>query len=143
MLLWSLVLAQFALSAAIVLSARWSPLPIGSLLASSPGIGIAIWAWLTIGFQKIRIHPTTTERTELMMTGPYRLVRHPMYAGLIWFTGALLFTPFESWRAVAWCLMVAVLSSKAKIEERLMQQRFPEYESYRQRVGQLFPKLRP
>ncbi|MCA9135512.1 MAG: isoprenylcysteine carboxylmethyltransferase family protein [Planctomycetales bacterium] len=142
MFLWFLVATQFLLAAAIVVSARWSPFPVLLFLGSGPGIVLAVWAWVTIGLTKIRIHPATTERTQFMTAGPYRLVRHPMYTGLIWFTAALLFDPIDAWRVVSWCAMVAVLIAKSQLEERLMQERFPEYENYRRRVGGLLPKLK-
>ena len=53
-----------------------------------------------------------------------------------------MFDPIDAWRVVSWCAMVAVLIAKSQLEERLMQERFPEYENYRRRVGGLLPKLK-
>lgn len=136
---WLLVIAQFVLSATVVLSARWSPLPVVALVVASPGIGLAVWAWVKVGLTKIRVHPTTTDATQLMTDGPYAFVRHPMYTGLIWFTAALLFDPFHWWRVAAWLGIVLVLYVKSSHEERMMQDRFPTYDTYRKRVGRLFP----
>ena len=86
----------------------------------------------------IRIY---TDHT-LVTSGPFRVVRHPLYASLVWmFTGGalvyrsplallmngLVFTPFMIYRA--------------RQEERLMAQTFPEYEAYRRRTGLFFPRF--
>ena len=141
MISWFLVAAQFVLAAAIVLSAHWSPLPWGLLLLAMPGILLAMWAWFRMGLLKFRVHPESTATTELIAGGPYAIVRHPMYSGLIWFTAALLPDPFVVWRAAAWLALLAVLYAKTLREERAMRNRFPDYEDYCQRVGRLVPKL--
>ncbi|WP_182868278.1 methyltransferase family protein [Rhodopirellula sp. JC639] len=140
MLLWFLVFAQFLLAAALVLSARWSPLPVVALAAAAPGIVLAVWAWVKVGWNKIRIHPSATDDTQLLTDGPYAIVRHPMYTGLLWFTAALLLTPFQWWRLASWGALLLVLSTKANHEEVSMQDRFEKYPAYRRRVGRLLPR---
>lgn len=136
---WLLVVAQFVLAGALVLSSRWSPIPVVAILAALPGIGLAIWAWLRIGVRKIRIHPSATDETELITDGPYGIVRHPMYTGLLWFTAALLVEPWSPWRLVGWGMLLAVLYAKSLCEEQSMLTLLPDYESYQTRVGRLLP----
>lgn len=142
MVSWLLVLAQFVLAAVIVLSARWDPPPWGMLLLAMPGIVIAIWAWFRMGLRKIRVHPEATATTELIVSGPYAIVRHPMYSGLLWFTAALLIDPAALWRMVLWMMLSAVLYAKTLREEEAMRKRFPEYDAYCERVGRLLPAWR-
>jgi protein-S-isoprenylcysteine O-methyltransferase Ste14 len=139
---WFLVVAQFVLGACLVLSATWSPLPWLRLLLAGPGIALAIWAWFRIGLRKVRIHPTVTESTVWVSAGPYGVVRHPMYTGLLWFTAALLFDPWRWWRLAGWIALLLVLYVKSVCEEQSMSTQFPDYESYRQRVGRLLPNPR-
>lgn len=141
MYLWCLVLLQFILSAVIVLSANWWPLPVISLLIALPGILLAIWAWLRIGLTKIRVHPDVTESTELVTDGPYSIVRHPMYSGLLWFAGALLFEPFQLWRIACWFALVVVLVVKSRHEESGLVSRFASYREYQEQVGSLVPRF--
>jgi len=135
-----LITAQFGLSALIVLSANWSPFPFLEILVAAPGIGLAIWAWLTMGLRRLRIHPSTTSQTRLIVRGPYAIVRHPMYAGLLWSTAALMPIPLAGWRLAVWFVLLSVLMAKTREEERAMCERFPEYAAYRDQVGGLFPK---
>jgi protein-S-isoprenylcysteine O-methyltransferase Ste14 len=140
--LWSLVLAQFLLAAALTLSTRWWPIPWFALLLSMPGIALAVWAWGEMGLRKIRVHPSTTDATRLLTRGPYRFVRHPMYAGLLWFTAALVVSDYTWWRLCLWFILLLILRTKAVYEEGEMRSRFVEYADYSRRVGRFLPIAR-
>jgi protein-S-isoprenylcysteine O-methyltransferase Ste14 len=139
---WLLVIAQFTLSAALVLSTRWSPVPWLAMIIALPGIALAVWAWAKVGLLKLRIHPSTTDRTQLITDGPFSIVRHPMYVGLLWFTAALLASEFAWWRVIAWIALATVLNFKSRMEEQDMKVRFVEYDAYVQRVGRFWPFTR-
>lgn len=136
-----LVIAQFLLAAAIVLSARWAPPDLLPIVLSLPGMLVAIWAWHAMGVTNIRVAPAPDQRSRLVRHGPYRWIRHPMYTGLLLFTMPLLASNFAWWRLLAWMALVLVLRIKAAEEERLMGERFSEYRSYLARTGRFFPKL--
>ena len=76
---------------------------------------------------------------KLRTDGPYAITRHPIYTGL---AGMLLGTALVNdlgRLAVVFVLGVLFLESKARTEERLLSDVFPEYESYRRRVPRLVP----
>jgi len=89
--------------------------------------------------------PATTLRagSELVTSGIYRHVRHPIYLGVIfvlWGFGWM----FSTWLAG---LLIAGISlgyfdRKAAVEERNLAARFPEYPAYRDGVPSLLPRLR-
>jgi protein-S-isoprenylcysteine O-methyltransferase Ste14 len=75
------------------------------------------------------------ERHELIEGGPYRFVRHPIYSGVL----LMLFGTMLVWGrlvgVVAFVVIIAGLSVKASLEERLLMSHFPEaYAQYRRRV---------
>ncbi len=78
-----------------------------------------------------------------MVTGPYRRVRHPLYAsgmGLIFGIGLTA----ASWLILAWAGLgiVAVLAFIVPREERELVARFGEgYRSYQSRSGRLLPRF--
>lgn len=77
---------------------------------------------------------------KLVTRGVYRIVRHPLYAGLIWmFTGAALI--FQNWAALASVIFIfyPAMYYRAKLEENALVARFPDYVDYRNRTGMFFP----
>ena len=83
--------------------------------------------------------PHPSSRTQLVQEGIYGLIRHPLYtAVLAWSLGWAIF--WLSWPAiVAACLLLPLLDSKARFEERALLQQFPEYASYQKRVKRFIP----
>jgi protein-S-isoprenylcysteine O-methyltransferase Ste14 len=78
----------------------------------------------------------------LATTGVYGLVRHPLYASLVWmFTGGALVYRNAAVLAATVLVFVPAMVLRARHEERLLAERFPEYEAYRDRVGMLLPRL--
>ena len=79
---------------------------------------------------------------ELRTSGPYAVVRHPIYSGLTgMLVGSALLNGLGGW-VVLILVGVALCATRVPIEERLMSKTFPgEYERYRKRVPQLIPGL--
>jgi protein-S-isoprenylcysteine O-methyltransferase Ste14 len=108
------------------------------------GIAFAIWARAHLG-RNWSGSVTVKEGHELIRTGPYALVRHPIYTGLI---TAVIGTAIASGtvRAALAVLVITVsLLLKLRTEERFMEDTFPgEYARYRAEVPALVPftKLR-
>jgi protein-S-isoprenylcysteine O-methyltransferase Ste14 len=86
----------------------------------------------------VRIYAAQT----LVRTGPYALVRHPLYASLIWmFIGAGLV--YQNWLAIVLTLIVFIpfMRYRAHQEEAALCERFPEYDAYRRSTGMFFPRI--
>ena len=131
------VWAQFALMAVIValgaVPPRWPGwvqlLGVALMLA---GAAFAVVAGRTLG-SSLTPYPRPRPEGELVQDGPFRLVRHPIYAGgLGFFIGYGLLT---SVAATVGALALGVLWwFKAGLEERFLAERFPAYAEYRRRV---------
>jgi protein-S-isoprenylcysteine O-methyltransferase Ste14 len=77
----------------------------------------------------------------LVTTGPYRYIRHPIYASIIYFAwaGAL---DRPTWVTVASALLVTAGGLHRMLaEERLVVARYPEYRDYQARVARVIPYL--
>ncbi len=74
--------------------------------------------------------------------GVYRLVRHPLYASLVWmFLGAsLIYLDYLAFLANA-LVFVPFMRYRAKQEEELLLKEFGAYAEYREKVGMFFPKV--
>jgi protein-S-isoprenylcysteine O-methyltransferase len=106
------------------------------------GIAFALWAIAALGRHydlELEIH----RDHELVRTGPYRFVRHPVYTGLgLHFAGACLAT--GNLLLIAGTLLVTypALYLRARTEERLLRERFGvAYDAYAREVGMLVPLL--
>jgi len=102
---------------------------------------LAIWARHTIGTNWSGII-TLKEGHALVQTGPYVIVRHPIYSGLIlaMLGSAIVLGELRGLLSVG--LMPLSFTRKMNDEERLMKTQFPkEYPEYQARVKRLIPFL--
>jgi protein-S-isoprenylcysteine O-methyltransferase Ste14 len=89
--------------------------------------------------------PTLRLRPDhrLVTTGPYRLIRHPMYAGyLLLFLGAFLLSAGWLIGLAGAAIILSLMTARLPREEALLSQRFGrEYQDYRAETGRFFPRL--
>ena len=70
------------------------------------------------------------EDHQLVRTGPYSIVRHPIYSGFMLATLGTAIVQGEAWRLSSVALIVTAWGYKARVEETFLMQRFgPEYEA--------------
>jgi protein-S-isoprenylcysteine O-methyltransferase Ste14 len=102
------------------------------------GLAIAIWARINIG-RNWGMPMTVKEEPELVTSGPYRFVRHPIYSGLLLaFLGTALLTNLIGLVFVA--AITAVFYYSAVVEERNLTASFPDaYPAYREHTKMLIP----
>jgi protein-S-isoprenylcysteine O-methyltransferase Ste14 len=81
--------------------------------------------------------PRPRRTGELVTQGPYRLARHPIYGGgILFFAGWALFSaPLALVGVVA---LTALWHRKSALEERLLAERFPDYDAYRRATPRRF-----
>jgi protein-S-isoprenylcysteine O-methyltransferase Ste14 len=111
------------------------------LLIVIAGLAFAVWARLYLG-RNWSGTVTVKDDHTLICSGPYAIVRHPIYTGLL---VAILGTAivFGEWRGlVAFCFLAAAYLLKLRREERFMAESFPDaYRRYRAQVPALVPFL--
>ena len=90
------------------------------------------WAVRVMG-PSITPFPTPPPRARLVREGPFRFVRHPIYVGgVLVFAGLSLV--FSAWGLLFAAALAVFWTAKARHEERLLVERFPEYPEYRRRT---------
>ncbi len=103
------------------------------------GLGVAVWARLDLGrYWSARI--ALTEDHQLIQTGPYRLVRNPIYlGGLVAVLGTAL-VEGEARGGLAIVLVLIAFLHKIHVEERWLRERFGlKYIEYQKKVKMLIP----
>ena len=110
---------------------------IGAGLAAI-GVAVAIWARLYIG-RNWSPRPAKKEAHELVTGGPYAVVRHPIYTGIIIsalgtaLTGTIV-------GLIVLAFAAALFLSRVRTEEQIMLELFPDaYPSYQSRTKRLIP----
>lgn len=103
------------------------------------GAGVTIWSRHVLG-RNWSAAPQLKREHELVRTGPYRFVRHPLYTGLLMlFIGDALI--LGEWRGVlAVVIVFASLWRKLRLEERWLLERFGDaYAAYMRDTKALVP----
>jgi protein-S-isoprenylcysteine O-methyltransferase Ste14 len=150
---WDRALIAFAVLLALIvlrtpgnaLAARFVPasapwLALGALLAYG-GIAFAVWARVHLGRYWSGL-VTLKEGHELVRSGPYAIVRNPIYTGLLAaFLGSALVEGEVVFLAVL-ALMVVAFLVKIRAEEKLLRERFGDaFAAYEREVPRLVPGL--
>lgn len=108
------------------------------VICAGAGIAFAIWARVHIG-RNWGMPMSVKEKPELVTSGPYAYVRHPIYTGILLAVfGSVLVSSF------IWIIPLIAIAAyfyySAKTEERNMRKEFPEkYPVYMKRTKMLIP----
>ena len=102
----------------------------GSLLAAAGAIHLGT---------NLTPFPRPKEDGRLVTTGAYRLVRHPIYSGLVFMAFGWSLR-VHSWLTIGYAvLLFAFLDLKSRREELWLSEKFPAYSAYRAHVRKLIP----
>ncbi len=122
----------------------WSRLPVWLILASD-FVALAGYILVIFVFRENNFASRVVEVSEgqkVIETGPYSLVRHPMYLGS---TVMYIFSPLalgSAWAIIPALLMVPVLVARIISEEKLLTAELPGYAEYKQKVRfRMFPGI--
>ncbi len=106
------------------------------------GFAISVWAMAVNKFFSSVVRIQKERQHSVVTGGPYRLVRHPSYAGAIWSYLALPFMLDALWALIPAALLTIVLIVRTALEDRTLRQELPGYEEYAQRTRyRLFPGI--
>jgi protein-S-isoprenylcysteine O-methyltransferase Ste14 len=101
------------------------------------GMVISLYALNALG----RSFSIVPQARTLVQTGPYKLVRHPLYAGEFISLMGIVLARFSISTMTIFCLIVVLQIYRAFQEERLLASAFPEYESYSLRKARFLPGI--
>jgi protein-S-isoprenylcysteine O-methyltransferase Ste14 len=135
----------------------WKPLPltlsssirslalVAGALIYFPGLAFLLWGRLTLGkmyFVSTAFGAQLYADHQLVTRGPFAIVRHPMYLGLIASAvGSLLL--YQTWTTAAFAIFAPFVLFRARREEQVLAAEFgEEWQVYYRRVPAILPRLR-
>jgi protein-S-isoprenylcysteine O-methyltransferase Ste14 len=113
----------------------WSPFVIAGQVAA---LALNVWARRSFRGEQFRLGADPGEG-GLVERGPYRLIRHPMYASALLFLWSSILGHWSLVNALVGTVITVILPARIVIEERLVLARYPEYAEYRRRTKRLIP----
>ncbi len=100
---------------------------------------------ISMGLFRLGAHftplPHPRKAGKLLTTGIYKWIRHPLYSGLFLITAGIALYSLNIPRGIIAFVLLLVLYFKSQYEESLLQEKFPEYATYKMKTGRFFPKL--
>jgi len=112
---------------------------IGQILFYS-GIVITIWAAILLG-PNLTPLPKPKPSGELIQSGLYRFVRHPIYFGVILVSFGCSGIEQTIYTLVLAFILLIFFDLKSRQEERWLTQKFSEYDVYKQNTKKLIPYI--
>lgn len=111
------------------------------LLIQIFGLLLIGWALLAKKLNHYKHASHLPKGSFLVMQGPYEIIRHPMYAGMLlimygYVQGYLSFT-----RLVALAILLVITLIKLEYDENMLKGHHHEYEEYRRKTNKLIPYI--
>jgi protein-S-isoprenylcysteine O-methyltransferase Ste14 len=127
-------------AALVVLILRKSFFAEGSILIAIQILAamLMIWARITFGLRSFHAAANPTEG-GLVTTGPFKFIRHPIYASVIYFILASVISHplmLNIFLVIVCCLGVTI---RIYSEEKLILTKYPEYSDYAKRTKRIVP----
>ena len=101
------------------------------------GTGLAVYALAHLG----RSFSIMAEARRLVTSGPYRIVRHPLYAFEAVATLGILFQFFSPYSVLIYLAHCFFQVQRMKNEEAVLEGVFPEYHSYKLKTARVIPGI--
>ena len=140
-----LVSTQFLLFILYTIDFDWSLggshwLRIISLIISIIGLLLVIIAILQLN-KNLSPFPTPKTHSVLLQNGLYKVVRHPIYSGLILMSFGYGVYQDSVYKILIATFLFILFHFKTQYEEQQLQNKFPEYQSYKSKTKKFFPYL--
>jgi len=115
-------------------------LQIPSLISSILGFIIVFIALFNLD-KSLTAFPTPKNNSELITSGLYKYVRHPIYTGILLTVFAYSIYSASIPRLIISLMLLILLYFKTNYEEHKLSEKYPDYSAYKARTGRFIPNL--
>ena len=133
------VVLQFLSLGLIGLTGPIIPGPFVLMVIEIIGLGLGIWAVLVMRVGNFNITPDPPLESVIVRSGPYQLIRHPMYLALLLTTLPLVINHSTPFRIIIWIVLLVNLLLKLNYEEGLLSEKMTEYNAYKAGSYRIIP----
>ncbi len=135
-----LLIVQVITLAYLLVSAPVFAREFTSIFTECLGLFIGCWAvWIMVKQSVFKVTPHVHHKAKLITTGPYEVIRHPMYAGLLLIIFALVTDYPSLLRFIAALIFIADILFKIYYEEYHLERHFKDYSHYMKKTKRLIP----
>lgn len=103
------------------------------------GIGLLCWAVFVMRKSRLNISPEVKKSASLVRSGPYKIIRHPMYLSTLLYMMPLVIDYFDYLRLGFLLALLISLILKLTFEEKLLLKSFVDYKEYQLNSWRLIP----
>ncbi len=126
------IIAIMIPKSSIMITSYWWVLPLVAIL-------VALWIFMHNRVGNFNVVPEIRDNAKLVVSGPYRYVRHPMYSALILFMSGMLLWHFNLINLLFLAIMIAAVGLKARKEEQLWSDHHEDYLAYKKATKIIIP----
>ena len=102
---------------------------------------IGVWAVLSMKLHTVTVLPSVKKGGQLCTSGPYRVIRHPMYTAVLLLLLGLLLNNYSHIGLVVFFIVLVDLIVKMNVEEKILLAHYTDYKNYMTKTKRIIPFL--
>lgn len=100
---------------------------------------IGVWAVFAMKLHTITVLPSVKPGGQLCTSGPYRVLRHPMYTAVLLLLSGLLLNNYSHTGLVVFFIVLVDLIVKMHVEEKILIAHYADYKDYMTQTKRIVP----
>lgn len=134
-----LVFIQFTAIAIMAYTGSWFAKTWPLLLIEISGVLLGVFSVFVMRIGNFNVRPIVKKNGKMVTSGPYKYIRHPMYASILLTLYPLLIEQFSWFRFAVMMILTITLVVKLNFEEGLLRIHFKNYQHYMTSSKRLIP----
>jgi len=102
---------------------------------------LGFWAIIVMKLHTLSVLPSVKQGGQLCTSGPYRILRHPMYTAVLLLLFALLLNDYTEIRLVVFLIVFIDLILKMNVVEKILIAHYSDYKNYMTKTKRIIPFL--
>jgi len=102
---------------------------------------IGVWAVLAMKLHTVTVLPSVKQGGQLCTTGPYRVIRHPMYTAVLLLLLGMMLNNYSHTGLAVFFIVLVDLIVKMNVEEKILLAHYTDYKNYMTKTKRIIPFL--